>query len=100
MNKIDLQTIEAKDLSNLSFEEIDAIQDTLNAQNLETIENAYEQHRINDYERDYLLFSIARVWNLVNMFNENENSAYKQPPALLLQNWGVLLYALRLWLSQ
>ena len=55
MNKIDLQTIEAEDLSNLSFEEIDAIQNTLNAQNLETIENAYEQHRINDYERDYLL---------------------------------------------
>lgn len=55
MNEIDLQTIKAKDLSSLSFDEIDAIQETLNAANLETIEKAYRQHRINDYERDYLL---------------------------------------------
>lgn len=55
MKEIDLQTIKAKDLSDLSFEEIDAIQEDLNAANLETIEKAYQQHRIDDYERDYLL---------------------------------------------
>ena len=55
MNENDFQNIEAKDLYNMTFEEIDEIQNALNAHNLETIEKAFRQHRINYSERDYLL---------------------------------------------
>ena len=51
----DIQNIEAKDLYNMTFEEIDEIQNALNAHNLEYIEKAFQMHRINCSERDYLL---------------------------------------------
>ena len=50
-----LPKYEAYQLSDMSFSEIDAIQNKLNTQNIITIEEAYRNHRITEEERDYAL---------------------------------------------
>lgn len=49
------KTWEARDIYNLSLEEIDAIQEARNTADTLTIESAYQQRRINDEERHLLL---------------------------------------------
>lgn len=46
---------EVKKIVNLPTEEIDRIQETINAENLELIEKAYDKHRITSLDRDYLI---------------------------------------------
>lgn len=50
-----MEEYEVKKIVNLPNEEIDRIQESINAHNLETIAEAYNQRRINTDDRDYLL---------------------------------------------
>lgn len=49
-----MKDYEVQQVVNLPYEEIERIQEENNAQNLEEIENAFRQKRINEEERDYL----------------------------------------------
>jgi len=49
-----MEEYKVKDIVNLPEEEIDLIQEKINAQNLETISNAFAEHRIGIDDRDYL----------------------------------------------
>lgn len=49
------QEYEVKKIVNLPYEEITRIQKEIDAENLEVIENAYNEHRITHLDRDYLI---------------------------------------------
>lgn len=49
-----MQNYEVRQVVNLPSEEIERIQEEINAQNLEEIEEAFQKKRINEEERDYL----------------------------------------------
>ncbi len=50
-----MEEYKVRDIVNLPEEEIDRIQEKINAQNLELISNAYTEHRISGDDREYLL---------------------------------------------
>jgi hypothetical protein len=50
-----MENYEVKKIVNLPYEEIDRIQEKINAENLEVIEQAYADRRITPEDRDYLL---------------------------------------------